>query len=387
MTRFLRIILATIGVLFCTFVLAAMAINVPVLFFILSPLFFCIIVGLVFYATGSASRRRAIVVLSYLEQAVRLNLPLPAMLSAAAASEPPGTASSLRNLRDDLESGASIASALRQSTPAVGRRVTGLIDSAERLGQLPKTLRRIVHEIRHRRLDDAIDISFLKTYPPVLAAAILSITSMFMIFVMPKYKTIFADFHTDLPGTTKFLLLISDWFTDDYGWLILLLIVITATFLLTTWLSKPNCFTRSRDWADVCRVMADSLEAGLPLDVALRAASELTIAPSVRRRLDRWADDVQQGQSPPDAARAAGMPPLITGMTTTGLAATNMADVFRFLSRYYAGKFSRLAILLQGAAVPATAIAFGAIVAFVALSLFTPMIALINSVSHYKGAL
>jgi type II secretory pathway component PulF len=74
-------------------------------------------------------------------------------------------------------------------------------------------------------------------------------------------------------------------------------------------------------------------------------------------------------------------------MTTTGLAATNMADVFRFLSRYYAGKFSRLAILLQGAAVPATAIAFGAIVAFVALSLFTPMIALINSVSHYKGAL
>jgi type IV pilus assembly protein PilC len=208
-----------------------------------------------------------------------------------------------------------------------------------------------------------------------------------MIFVMPKYKTIFADFHTDLPGTTKFLLLISDWFTDDYGWLILLLIVITATFLLTTWLSKPNCFTRSRDWADVCRVMADSLEAGLPLDVALRAASELTIAPSVRRRLDRWADDVQQGQSPPDAARAAGMPPLITGMTTTGLAATNMADVFRFLSRYYAGKFSRLAILLQGAAVPATAIAFGAIVAFVALSLFTPMIALINSVSHYKGAL
>ena len=137
MTRILRILLASIGVLFCTFVLTAMAINVPVLFFIFSPLFFCIIVGLIFYATGTASRRRGIVVLSYLEQAVRLNLPLPAMLTAAAASEPPGTARLLRHLRNDLESGTSMANALRQTAPVVGRRITGLIESAERLGQLP----------------------------------------------------------------------------------------------------------------------------------------------------------------------------------------------------------------------------------------------------------
>jgi type II secretory pathway component PulF len=134
-------------------------------------------------------------------------------------------------------------------------------------------------------------------------------------------------------------------------------------------------------------VMADSLEAGLPLDAALREAGDLSIAPSVSRRLNRWAAGAEQGQSPPDAARAAGLPPLITGMITTGLAATNMAEVFRFLGRYYANKFSRLAILLGGAAVPATALFFGTIVAFVALSLFTPMIALINSISGPAGAL
>ena len=387
MTRILRILLASIGVLFCTFVLAAMAINVPVFFFILSPLFFCIIVGLIFYATGTASRRRGIVVLSYLEQAVRLNLPLPAMLSAAAASELPGTAGILRHLRNDLESGTSMASALRQSAPVVGRRITGLIESAERLGQLPQTLHRITQEARQRRLNDPIDKSFLTTYPPVLAAVILSITGMLMVFVMPKYKSIFADFHTELPGVTKLLLFISDWFSQQYGWLISLLVVVGAIFFLSRWLSRPNVFTRSRDWADVCRVLADSLEAGLPLDAALREAAELSIAPSVRRRLRQWAAQAEQGQNPSEAARSAGLPPLIIGMTTTGLAATNMADVFHFLGRYYAGKFSRLAILLQGAAVPATAIFFGTIVAFVALSLFTPMIALINSVSHYQGAL
>jgi type II secretory pathway component PulF len=81
------------------------------------------------------------------------------------------------------------------------------------------------------------------------------------------------------------------------------------------------------------------------------------------------------------------MPPLISGMTTTGIVAANLAEVFHFLARYYAGKFSRLAILLRGAAIPAFTLLFGVIVAFIALGLFTPMISLINSVSKYPGAL
>ncbi len=387
MIRVLRIILATIGALFCIGVLSALAINALPLFLFLSPFFLCIIVALVANAGGSAPRRRATLVLSYLEQAVRLNLPLPQMLSAAAASEPYSTAILLRRLRNNLESGMSIADSLRQAVPAVGRRRLALITSAQRLGHLPQTLQRITQETRDRRLEDPVERSFLSTYPPVLAAVIFTITTMFMVFVMPKFQQIFRDFHTDLPNVTQLVLFVSNWFSQEYGWFYCFIAVLAAIYFLPKWIAGPNIFKRSRDWADVCRVMADALEAGLPLDAALRQASELWIAPSVREKLSRWAAGAEQGQSPPDAARAADMPALITGMTTTGLAATNMIDVFRFLSRYYAGKFSRLAILLRGAAIPAFVFFFGTIVALVALSMFAPLIALIGSISGYRGAL
>jgi type II secretory pathway component PulF len=387
MIRALRTLLAIIGALFCAGVMIALAVNALPLFLVLSPIFLAIIVALVIDVTGSARRRRSMLVLSYVEQAVRLNLPFPQMLSAAAASEPRPTARLLTALRLELESGTDIADAFRRTNPAVGPRILALLDSAQRLGRLPQTLQRIFHEAAQRRLEDPIERSFLATYPPILAAAILAITTMLMIFVMPKFKQIFLDFHTPLPGITQLLVAISFWFTDDYGWLIVLLVFFAATYLLPRWASRPNRFTRNRDWADICRVMSDALEAGLPLDAALRQSAELSISSSVREKLRNWAARAEQGQSPSDAARAAAVPSLIVGMTTTGLASANLVDVFRFLARYYSGKFSRLAILMRGAAVPAVAFFFGAVVAFVSLSLFTPMIALLDSISHYRGAL
>ena len=387
MIRLLRIILATIGALFCVAILIALAVNALPLFIVLSPFFLCIIAALILSATGSSIRRRSMLVLSYVEQAVRLNLPLPQMLMAAAASEPPSTARLLNKLRHNLESGMSIPQALHLTCPAIGPRILGLIDSAQRFGQLPQTLQRIMKESPDRRLNDPVDSSFLHTYPPILAATIFVIITMVMIFVMPKFQQIFYDFHTDLPGVTKLLIAISAWFSQDYGWIVVLLVLIFGIFCVQQFASGSSRFTRSRDWADVCRVLAGGLDAGLPLDESLRQAEELSVAPSVRRKLHRWADAAQQGQSPPDAARAAGMPPLISGMTTTGLAATNMAEVFHFLGRYYAGKFSRLTILLRGAAIPAITLLFGAVVAFVALGLFAPLISLISSVSGYRGAL
>ena len=37
----------------------------------------------------------------------------------------------------------------------------------------------------------------------------VGIVSMIMIFVIPKFETIFKDFHTELPGITQVLLAIS----------------------------------------------------------------------------------------------------------------------------------------------------------------------------------
>jgi hypothetical protein len=84
-----------------------------------------------------------------------------------------------------------------------------------------------------------------------------------------------------------------------------------------------------------------------------------------------------------DAARAAAMPQLVVAMVASvrGGSGDTADDVFRFLARYYHTRYSRTAALASGAAVPVVVFFFGFIVAVVALSLFMPIVSLIQGMS------
>jgi type II secretory pathway component PulF len=73
------------------------------------------------------------------------------------------------------------------------------------------------------------------------------------------------------------------------------------------------------------------------------------------------------------------MPQLVSGMVASGVGAAQLGDVVRFLARYYDARAHRLAAVLQGAAVPALSLIFGAAVATVVLAVFLPLIGLTNA--------
>src|SRR5688500_20280086 len=54
-------------------------------------------------------------------------------------------------------------------------------------------------------------------YPSVNLLFAYAIVSMIMVFVIPKFETIFADFGTKLPPITQILLDVSRWFAN-WGW-------------------------------------------------------------------------------------------------------------------------------------------------------------------------
>src|SRR5437762_11188643 len=55
-------------------------------------------------------------------------------------------------------------------------------------------------------------------YPVVVISIAVGIVSMIMIFVIPKFEQIFKDFKVNLPDVTRYLLIVSRWFANDYGW-------------------------------------------------------------------------------------------------------------------------------------------------------------------------
>jgi len=347
-------------------------------------------------------RRRANAAIAYLEQAVRLNLPLSRMLYAAQRGERGPIVERLGALRQLLEDGYPVGAAVEVAIPEVPERDAALIEASERIGRLPQALHAIVGEQSAEAARRSMsEVTFYRTYPFVMAAMITSVLGMVMIFVMPKFETIFSDFGTKLPAITVYTLDVARTLGP------LLVAAVAAAVLVWTGLSLWQMFrpvrfaslvgrgvrdrivwstpiahgiARDRGLADAFALIAGALDNGMPIERAFAEASNLEINRVLRERFERWARGVAGGASIETAARAAPMPPLVAGMLVSARGPDAARDVFRFLARYYHTRYSRTAALVQGATVPLVVFFFGVIVACVALSLFMPLITLIDTV-------
>ncbi|HZZ43172.1 MAG TPA: type II secretion system F family protein [Tepidisphaeraceae bacterium] len=363
----------------------------------LTPLLSFTLILLLASTVRDTRRRRALSALVYLEQAVRLNLPLTPLLASARLSERPGVARRLLHLEELLLAGSSVADAVDASLPELPPRTRRNIRSAERLGRLPTSLSRASrHDPSTPQFHDPT-IVFYRSYPLLLIATISVVLVMLSIFVMPRFQDIFRDFGIPLPAITVTLMSFTNVLGPIVAALSLLLIFILAGRALwdvfvprrpriaTRWFIDPLEWTFARrsaldrGLADICNLLADAAEAGLPLTTALAESEHLDLNHFLRRRIEHWRRLLDTGSSLPDSARAAHLPPILVGLLDTTPA--DLAAVLRFLSRYHAGRFSRTQALLRAAVVPAIAFTMGILVAIVALGLFVPLISLINAVS------
>jgi type II secretory pathway component PulF len=346
-----------------------------------------------------ARRRRASVVLNYIEQAVRLNLPLPRVVQALAESEGGRFSRDLEEARIRLEQGESLATVL-EVIPKIPPRIIGLVAAAERTGRLPQVMSRMMEQRRNAISRGLGYMPIYRMYPLVLALTLVSVASLWMIYVVPRFEQIFRDFKTDPPAITQFVI---SMLRIAWPWAPLLLIVIFLALLfnaiVTRWQGAgygiiPGLTERIADFlpivgrirmiralGDAMAFAADAVEAGRPLDVSLLEAGQLSSNAHLRRRIDGWVDLLNHGRSPSQAARDAHLPRLIWGMLATAVQTPDLAPVLRFLGRYYSTRFSRSIALLEASIAPMMAIIMGFFVALLALSVFAPMISLIQTVS------
>ena len=346
-------------------------------------------------------RRRAGMLVGYLEQAVRLNLPLAGLLAAIERGEPDSMRPRIAALRVTLEQGAPVGEALQTAAPGADPRTVELLTAAERNGALPQALSRLWHD-EMRAADTERDPgrgAALQAYALGIVFAIAAITSLIAIFVMPKFHQIFRDYGMKLPAVTLAInravgayaapLAVAAalgilWFVSRA--LRQLLVPRPARSPIQNlwdraawWTPIVGRLAHDRGLGDALHVVADAVEAGRPAPEALAEAQLAHVNVVLRDRLARWSTLVHEGERFADAGRCAGMPRLVVGLIATAQPA-DLVNALRFLARYYHGRFSRLTLVLRAAAAPVLALLFGAVVAAVALAIVLPMVRLADSI-------
>jgi len=132
----------------------------------------------------------------------------------------------IADLRRDVKEGKSLADALQMRPEVFSRMYINMVHAGEEGGILEKLLPKLANFLA--AADDAkrTIISSL-IYPTILLLVGFSSVALLMIFVVPKFATLFEDMGTRIPASAALLLSISHWMTE-YGWTLLLIPIVVA---------------------------------------------------------------------------------------------------------------------------------------------------------------
>src|SRR5438132_769322 len=130
---------------------------------------------------------------------------------------------------DDVESGSTLSEAFGKHPRCFDRLYVNMVKAGEAGGALEVILKRLA-DFKEKAQSLKRKVTGAMVYPAVVISVAVSILSFIMIFIIPKFEKIFADFKLKLPWITTMLMDTSRWFVKY--WYVLPLIPVAFTLLL-----------------------------------------------------------------------------------------------------------------------------------------------------------
>ena len=125
----------------------------------------------------------------------------------------PGVAKLLIEIKTDVETGSSLATAFRKYPLYFDALFCNLVAAGEAAGILESLLDRLA-TYKEKILAIKSKIKSALFYPVAIIAVAFIITAVIMIFVIPAFKQVFTSFGADLPAPTLFVMAVSDFFVQ-----------------------------------------------------------------------------------------------------------------------------------------------------------------------------
>ena len=146
-------------------------------------------------------------------------LPLASSLrTVTEQTQAKGMKSVVEEILASVESGKSLHDAFAQHDTIFNGVYLALIQAGETSGTLDLALKRLADQEEK----DAAMLSKIRgalVYPAIILGVIIAVLAFMMIMVVPQVRDLYADMGEELPGMTKFLVAISEFFAE-WWWLV-----------------------------------------------------------------------------------------------------------------------------------------------------------------------
>ncbi len=303
----------------------------------------------------------------------------------------------LRLVAEDVEGGKSLSEAMAQYPKAFDKLYTNMVRAGELGGVLDVILQRLADfmeksQALRRKIIGAM------IYPVAVITFALLIVTGLLIFIVPKFQTIFSDLGSNLPAPTMMLLGMSDWMMNG-GYLHVFLFPL-AIFILMKILKKSQAGSMLVDRtklmipligqiiskssvARFSRTLGTLLAAGVPILDALTITADTAGNEVYTKALRSVRESIREGESIAKPLRQARVvDSMVVNMIDVGEETGELDKMLEKVADTYENEVETLVEGMVSLLEPVMVIVLGVIVGFIVVALFMPMVGMLQAMQN-----
>jgi type II secretory pathway component PulF len=294
----------------------------------------------------------------------------------------------LTHVNREVQGGEMLGDALTKYGKDFGPIFVSAVKVGENSGTLAKNLTHVAHQME-RDLEVRRNVQGAMLYPSIIVVATGVIGLALATFVLPQMTSIFESLDVELPWSTRALIWMSKLF-QDHGAVVTPLIFFSLAFLiwfLRRRMMQPivhrvilhlpliKTFVHEINRARFCRSIGTMLQSGVPIQESLSIIGNAMPNYVYRLSIIAMHERIESGDSFAQIVEEYPhlYPNMVQRMIAVGERSGGLADSLLYLARFYEQKVAIKAKNISTIIEPLLLIAIGIAVAFVALSIFTPI--------------
>ncbi|HMP16286.1 MAG TPA: type II secretion system F family protein [Gemmatales bacterium] len=306
--------------------------------------------------------------------------------------KPSALKNALIDVVDDVESGSTLSEAFAKHPKCFDRLYVNMLKAGEAGGALEVILQRLA-DFKEKAQTLKRKIIGAMVYPIVVILVAVAILSFILIYIIPKFKKIFADFQMKLPAITELLLDISDFFKDN--WYVFPLVILGMwLFIKLVCLFKKGRY--AWDWvklhipivggiiektiiARTTRTLGTLVSSGVPILEALSIVKETCNNAVFENMYQRVYESIREGETiaaPLKESRL--VDDMVVNMIDVGEETGELDKMLYKIAEVYEEEVDILVESLISLLEPLMVVFLGVCVGFIVVALFMPMLAILE---------
>lgn len=295
-----------------------------------------------------------------------------------------------------VEGGGSFADALGNHPKSFDRLYVNMVKSGEAAGNLEEVLGRLA-EFKEKSARIAGKIKSASIYPIVVLVIALGITAGLLIFIVPRFQQIFVDMlgkDEPLPALTNFVMACSQILTNNFIWVMVVMIIGVIIFKLVKSTSGGEYFLHAASLkipkvsdliiksnvSQFARTLGTLQNSGVSILQALKIVHDTTNNRVLAKSIESIREEVTEGEplvKPMSASKV--FPDMVVSMVEVGEETGELPQMLERVANTYDEEVDNAVEGIISLIEPMLIVFLAVVVGTVVIAMFLPLVKLIEN--------